>query len=271
MSVDRSDRLPTFESIPDFDSYWESSESMSGVESNSVDAVVTSPPYWNLKDYGHEEQIGYDDPDYDEYLDRLDTVWNECYRILQNTGSLWVVVNSVMDNRRVLPLQKHIADRLAEIGFHHQRTILWYKPANIAGMNDRNLVDKKEYILYFSLSDHETHLPDAPYDGVVHGSQRPDDGLTDFWRVPVKRGSNGGQSVPGHKAPFPRVLARRMIGLGSPDGGRVCDPFLGSGTTAEAALEMGRSCVGYEVNPAFASMVEERLDQFRQRTFDDFW
>ena len=83
--------------ITDLEVNWTSSEDMSNIEVESIQSVITSPPYWDLKDYGHDDQIGSKDQSYEEYHDRMHQVWSECYDVLRPDGTMWIVVDTVMD------------------------------------------------------------------------------------------------------------------------------------------------------------------------------
>lgn len=246
------DRLPI---------YWESSECMDQIDNNSIQAVITSPPYYDLKNYGHQEEIGTTDTSYREFHTRLSTVWKECYKKLKSDGTIWVVADTTMNkdgNTRLLPY--HIIENMNEIGFELQHSIVWYKPTSLAGMNPKVLANKKEHILLLSKSKNiELNKRIELSNGVEDPAVFPEDEqLGDLWRFPIKRGSLGGNIL--HKAPFPVDLAKRMIKISTDSGDQVLDPFLGSGTTAQAALELRRQICGYEINKQFKPVVEERVN-----------
>lgn len=248
--------------------HWRSSEDMESVDEGSVQSVVTSPPYWDLKDYGHDDQIGTSDESYERYHERMQRVWQECYDALSEDGTMWVVVDTVMDRGDLQLLPFHIAERAEECGFVLQDMVTWYKPTAIAGMTERNVVNKKEYVVFLSKSkDHKFR------DGRgSNGSEDPAVGsghrLGNLWRQPVKRGSVGQNVL--HKAPYPVALIDRVVELSTDEGDTVLDPFLGSGTTAYAALDSGRRCVGYELNEEFSEVIEERLEPVQQRSLTEF-
>lgn len=254
--------------IDGLDVHWNTSEELSAVADGTVQSVITSPPYWNLKDYGHEDQIGRGDESYEQYHDRLETVWDECYDALREDGTMWVVVDTVMKRGDLRLLPYHIAERAENVGFVLQDMVTWYKPTAIAGMTDRNVVNKKEYVVYLSKSkDHKFRAEagqNGPEDPAVADSHR----LGNLWRHPVKRGSVGQNVL--HKAPYPISLVDRIVEVSTDPGDTVLDPFLGSGTTAEAALELGRQCVGYELNEEFRELIEDRLASLQQRSLTEF-
>jgi site-specific DNA-methyltransferase (adenine-specific) len=257
------------EPIPGLDIYWQSSEDMSAIADESIQSIITSPPYWKLKDYGHEGQIGTADESYDEYHDRLRAVWQECYEKLQSDGTMWIVVDTVMErgDMRLLPL--HVAEHAQVVGFRLEDLVVWHKPTAIAGMTDRNVVNKKEYVVYLSKGvDHEFRADANGENGTEDPAVSEDGGLGNLWRYPVKRGT-AGQNVL-HKAPYPTALIRRIVDVSTEVGDTVLDPFLGSGSTAYAALESNRKCIGFEINSEFADVIYQRLSALRQRTLSEY-
>lgn len=256
------------ESFGGLEVHWASSEDMAAVEDGSVQSVITSPPYWNLKDYGHENQIGTADESYELYHDRMQKVWSECYDKLAENGTMWVVVDTVMERGDLRLLPFHIAERAEELGFFLQDMVAWYKPTAIAGMTGRNVVNKKEYIVYLSKNkDHkfrEEHGLNGKEDPAVEEGHR----LGNLWRHPVKRGSVGQNVL--HKAPYPISLINRIVEVSTDSEDTVLDPFFGSGTTAYSALDRGRKCIGYELNEDFREVIEERLKPIQQRSLNEF-
>lgn len=253
----------------DLEIHWTSSEDMSAVDDESVQSIITSPPYWNIKDYGHDRQIGSADESYDTYHNRLQTVWQECYDKLRSDGTMWIVVDTIMEqgDMRLLPL--HVAERAQTVGFRLQDIIVWHKPTAIAGMTDRNVVNKKEYVVY--LSKHQEHKfrtdtksENGAEDPAVSGDQR----LGNLWRYPVKRGTIGQNVL--HTAPYPTALVNRIVQLSTDTHDTVLDPFLGSGTTAYSSLNLSRKCTGYEINQEFADAIRQRLSSLQQRTLNEY-
>jgi site-specific DNA-methyltransferase (adenine-specific) len=248
--------------------YWQTSEDMSVVD-QQVNSIITSPPYWDLKDYGHEDQIGTSDESYEAYLERMKSVWSECYDVLTEDGSLWIVVDTVMDRGDLRLLPQHIVDDAKDVGFRLEDMVIWYKPTAIAGMTGRNVVNKKEYIVYLSKSEnhelnHEEGMNGVEDPAISEGSNR----LGNIWRFPVKRGSVGQNVL--HKAPYPIKLINRIVNISTDEGDVVLDPFLGSGTTAYSALSNGRKCVGFELNQDFEDVINDRLSDLNQSSLKEF-
>lgn len=234
------------------------SENMDSLPDASVQAVICSPPYWDRKDYGHPDQIGFGES-YKEYHSRMDRVWAECLRAVRPDGTLWVVVDKVWHDGILVDIPYDIAVHCQEMGWFLQDLVVWNKPTAIAGMNDRNLVNKYEIVVVLSKSKGaQARFFNAPNDGPTPDVHRQTGRITDFWRISVKAGSL--RKTPDHEAPYPIELMERIIELSTKAGDVVLDPFLGSGTTMEVAFRLGRKCHGYEINPAFAKLIGHRLE-----------
>ncbi|MGH3441509.1 MAG: DNA-methyltransferase [Nitriliruptorales bacterium] len=240
------------------------------LQDESVDLVVTSPPYWTLKKYNdHDRQLGAV-ADYEEFLDELDEVWRRVYQALVPGGRLVVVVGDVNVSRRafgrhlVFPLHASIQERCRHIGFDNLAPIIWYKIANaqyemgpggfFGKPFEPNGVIKNdvEYILFqrkpggYRKPDLATRLL-----SVIPASTHAE-WFQQVWTL-------GGASTANHPAPFPLTLAERLIRMFSFVGDTVLDPFVGTGTTAAAAARCGRNSISSEVDPHYFAMSVERV------------
>ncbi len=235
----------------------------------SVHLVVTSPPYWQLKDYGRSGQIGYDQ-DLAAYIGDLEAVWGNCWRVLHDGCRLCVNIGDqfarkeVYGRYKVIPLHAEVINAAERVGFDFMGSIIWQKltTTNSSGGGalmgsypfPRNGIVKLDYehILLFK----------KPGQG-----PRPDDERKTASRIELdewKRWFDGHWRFPGtrahaHLAPFPLELPRRLIRMFSFRGERVLDPFVGSGTTLVAAAELGREGVGVDLDAGVESVVAERL------------
>ena len=253
------------------------------LEPESVELVVTSPPYWTLKKYNdHAGQLG-EVEDYDEFLDALDEVWRRAHQALVPGGRMVIVVGDVNVSRKafgrhlVFPLHASIQERCRLIGFDNLAPIIWYKIANAqyemgAGgfygkPYEPNGVIKNdiEYILLqrkpggYRKPDLATRLMSIiPAPDHAQWFQQ-------VWRL-------SGASTRDHPAPYPRSLAERLIRMFSFVGDTVFDPFLGTGTTMAAAAAYGRNSVGCEIDPAYFEQCIQRarsaLSKARQPVLD---
>jgi modification methylase len=248
---------------------------MPEIADESAHLIVTSPPYANLKQYtpGNPDQLG-DIVDYEAFLNELDHVWRECYRMLVPGGRICCVVGDVnvarssSDKRHhVLPLGSDIRVRARRLGFDHLQGILWYKVANIkleASKSSRYLgkpnlpngviKNDVEHIIFLKKPGYR-----SPSAEMEEKSFIPTDDYVRYFRTiwdDVR-----GASLKDHPAPFPVELASRLIKMFSFAGDTVVDPFGGTGTTALAALQLGRSSFTYEVEPTYIPLIKERLSQ----------
>ncbi len=245
----------------------------------SIHLVVTSPPYWTLKEYNpHPAQLGHVE-DYEQFLGELDKVWRECYRALVPGGRLVCVVGDVCLPRRkvgrhvVMPLHSDIAVRCRKIGFDNLTPILWYKIANASYEVENgskffgkpyepNAIVKNdiEFILmqrkpggYRKPTTEQRRLSVIP-------KKFYDEWFQQIWKIT-------GESTARHPAPFPFELALRLVRMFSFYGDTVLDPFAGTGTTLVASLEAGRNSVGVEIDPEYFEMTKKRVDSHRKTLF----
>ncbi len=242
--------------------------------SESVHLVVTSPPYWTLKEYRDAEgQMGHIE-DYEKFLDELDKVWSHCYRVLVPGGRLICVVGDVCLSRRqnkgrhtVVPLHASIQERCRKIGYDNLAPIIWHKIANAAYEVDSgaggflgkpyepNSVIKND--IEFILMERKSggyRTPDLATRvlSVISGANHKK------WFQQIWSGLTGA-STRYHPAPYPVELAERLIRMFSFVGDTVLDPFLGTGTTAVAAAKTGRNSVGFEVDEYYFDLAHKRV------------
>lgn len=229
-----------------------SSENMSALEPESVGLVVTSPPYWNLKDYFKKGQIGQEP--YDCYLHRMKSVWRECYEKLEPDGSMWININIRVSGGEVILIPRDIVRMCRELGFFYRGIFIWHKSSGIP-TGEKNIVDRHEYVLLFSKRQ-DLALDISQLDAIADYRNPLINGGA-FWNINRKAGSVGKKYI--HPAIYPNELAARIARVGSAPGAMVLDPFLGSGTSLIAALQSGRSCTGYEYNEGFRELMESRF------------
>lgn len=242
---------------------------MTELANNSVHLIVTSPPYWQLKDYGSDNQIGFHDS-YEDYINNLNIVWKECYRVLSAGSRLCVNIGdqfarSVYYGRyKVIPIREEIIKFCENIGFDYMGAIIWQKVTNSnttgGGIQmgsypyPRNGILKLDY--EFVLTFKKLGDPVKPTKEQKELSKMTSEEWNTFfaghWKFSGARQGN-------HLAMFPEELPRRLIKMFSFVGETVLDPFTGSGTTSLASKNLNRNSVGFEINPEFIPLIKEKL------------
>jgi DNA modification methylase len=264
----------TVRSLPtSHDLYLHDAREMSAVESESVHLVVTSPPYWTLKEYRRSKgQLGHV-IDYEEFLSELNKVWAHCLRVLVPGGRLICVVGDVCLSRRknegrhtVVPLHSSIQEHCRTLGFDNLAPIIWHKIANASYEVERgssflgkpyepNAIIKNdiEFILMERKpGGYRTPSVATRVLSVVSAENHQK------WFQQIWSGLTGA-STKHHPAPFPLELAERLIRMFSFVGDTVLDPFMGTGTTNLAASRWGRNSIGFEVDPHYFELAHERI------------
>jgi DNA modification methylase len=237
------------------------------VEEGSVDLFVTSPPYWNLKDYGHVGQIG--SSSYEDYLDRLDAVWAECYSVASDNAVLVVNVGNRRHKGRFYPIGMDIAARMK--GWVLWDILIWYIPNALPQPNhymERLFDNKFEFVMVFTkdgMTDYTFHKPRVPQKYLVadprdHKKNQRGRCLGNIIRIPAYRPPNV-KKLGYHVAAFPEELVALLVESFSNEGDVVLDPFLGSGTTLKVCRVMGRVGVGFEINDGFAQLIRQRISE----------
>lgn len=266
----------------------DSREIIPRLPAGSVDTIVTSPPYFGLRDYsGGEAEIGRE-PTLDEYIARLAETLDQLRRPLEENGTLWLNLGDRYMKGRLLGVPWRVQFALAERGWLLKNEVIWSKPSCLpSAARDRLTVDHETIFLlghpdsdriYFDFE--AIKEPSVSLDP-THPSYRPNsariaaEGRKTYsakhrstgrsyaetrrkrtvWRVapsPLKEA---------HFAVFPEKLIEPMILAGSPDGGTVLDPFAGAGTTAISALRNGRNFIGIELNPDYIELAQKRIEK----------
>lgn len=258
------------------------SRDLSFIKDSSVHLVLTSPPYFNLKEYRlGDNQLGIID-DYEQFVEELNKVWKECYRILVPGGRIVCVVGDVCLSRKkygrhmVMPLHSDIAVACRKIGFDNLNPILWHKISNakFEANTNSSILGKPFEPNAIIKNDMEYILMERKPGGYRKPTvcQRelskitPEDfqsWFSQIWEMP------GASTRNGHPAPFPEELATRLVKMFSFVGDTVVDPFCGSGTTMIAAMSSGRNSVGIETEKYYCDYTLRRIEKSRN-LFDSF-
>lgn len=253
------------------------SRQMNLIKDQSVHLIITSPPYWQLKDYGTDRQIGFHES-YESYINQLNLVWQECNRVLHNGCRLCINIGdqfarSVYYGRyKVIPIRTEIIKFCESVGMDYMGAVIWQKQTTMnttgggAVMGSfpypRNGILKIDYefILIFKK---QGNAP-KPTDEQKRLSEMTKEEWNTYF---ASHWTFGGVKQDGHIAMFPEELPARLIKMFSFTGETVLDPFMGSGTTALAARNLQRNSIGYEINAEFIPFYKAKLN-IRQGDLD---
>lgn len=245
--------------------YFGTSEKMENISDGSVDFIMTSPPYWNLKNYGSDNEIGKEP--YLEYLDRMQLVWDECFRVSKDNAVMVINVANRRHNKVFYPIGMDIAQNMK--GWKLWDIVIWYIPNALPQPNHyiEKLFDNKyEFLLVFTKegnTDYEFHKPRVPQkyitaDPRAHKKNLRGRCLGNIIRIPAYRPPNI-KEMGYHVAAYPEELVSLMLEAFTSPGQTVLDPFLGSGTTLKVANGMDRKGIGFELNSDFSELIEKRI------------
>jgi DNA modification methylase len=273
----------TVESLPTtHDLHLGDARDLSFIKDESVHLVVTSPPYWTLKEYRLSDgQMGYIQ-DYEQFLGELDKVWQHCFRVLVPGGRLICVVGDVCLSRRknegrhtVVPLHASIQEHCRKLGFDNLAPIIWHKIANavyevengspgfLGKPYEPNAVIKND--IEFILMERKPGGYRAPSVAArvlsVISAENHQAWFQQIWTGVT------GASTKHHPAPYPLELAERLVRMFSFVGDTVLDPFLGTGTTSVAASRWGRHSIGTEIDPHYFDLTIKRLHEESAKLF----
>lgn len=271
---------------PDVDVFFHSSENMKELDDESVHLVVTSPPYNIGWDYGSVD----DQKEYQNYLDLLDRVFNECYRVLTEQGRLCINVPTLVRQGSEGGVS-HFGDvvnilREQDNDWRFRESIVWDKTHG-SGRGTRYssfpdpwgvlLVDQHEAIMVMQKPGRRRTVgnggdrprPDSPLRDLsrIDPDEEPNDIIHDVWHIPTVQESI--ETAEGERIPtYPKEIPERLIKLYTYVGDTVLDPFLGAGTTLDAAEDLGRDGVGYEIREELAGVIEKTVGvrmEFKER------
>lgn len=252
---------------------------------NCIDCVITSPPYWNLRDYKSDKQLGLE-KDYNLYIDRLCDIFDEIKRVLKNTGTCWVNLGDNYVDKTLMLIPFRFALNMIESGWYLRNVIIWHKPNSIPSSAVDRFCNDFEYILFFTKSrKYYFNMIYEPFAESMnswvkykHPPKKYKDmgpmsyNFIEKYRNKVLNGEVLGKhkrcvwtisksNYPGpHYAVYPEKLVETPILAGCPENGVVLDPFVGSGTTCVVAKKMFRKYVGIDVNEDYIKLANERLE-----------
>lgn len=236
-----------------------SAENMKEIPDNSVHLMITSPPYNVSKEYDKDLSLN-------EYLQMLENSFKETYRVLINGGRACINVAN-LGRKPYIPLSDYISKMMIDIGFNMRGEIIWNKAASASPSTawgswqsaaNPILRDIHEYILIFSKGDYKREK--GKKENTITKEQFME------WTKSIWIMNAESAKRIGHPAPFPEELPYRLIQLYSFKGDIILDPFMGSGTTAIAAIKSDRKFVGYEISHEYIALAENRVKTFLEQT-----
>ena len=249
--------------------YIADSRNMQEVDDQSIQLIVTSPPYWSIKNYEKCNQIGYGQTLH-QYLQDLYRVWSECFRVLEDGRRLVVNIGdqfarSVVYGRyKIIPLHAEIIAQCEQIGFDYMGSIIWQKKTTMNTTGGATVMGSYpyppngmveidyEHILLFKKPGKSRKIPKEIKEKSKLTKEEWKEYFSGHW-------SFGGAKQTDHQAMFPEELPKRVIKMFSFVGETILDPFLGSGTTAKVALELERNVIGYEINEEYRNIIKNKV------------
>lgn len=240
-----------------------SCENMKDIPNNSLHLMITSPPYNVSKEYDNDLSLN-------EYLSLLKNCFTETYRVLVDGGRACINIANI-GRKPYIPLSDYVSKIMIEIGFNMRGEIIWNKSAgagistawgSFQSASNPILRDVHEYILIFSKGNYKRERDKEE-------KELRKDNITkeEFieWTKSVWTMNTESAKRIGHPAPFPEELPNRLIKLFSFTNDIVIDPFMGSGTTAIAAIKNKRNFVGYEINKEYINLANNRILNLKEK------
>lgn len=251
------------------------SRRMKEVNDNSVNLIVTSPPYFNVKDYG-VQNIGSTN-DYFEYLKMMQSVFDECYRVLSPGRYICVNISDVISGQEKYPIPAQYVHLLQRAGFTYREDIIWKKPNGVGANGDGagkrfGVFVQHPYPMYYfpnSVFEHILVFRKGKFDYKKVSEEDKQQAEIDLEEAKTRWSSDIWEMHPetknqynrdSHPAMFPEELPEAFIRLYTYPGEVVLDPFLGSGTTTKVAKQLGRKSIGYEINRQFLPLIRRKAN-----------
>lgn len=232
-----------------------------------VDVTITSPPYYDLKDYGNKNQIGFGQS-YEQYLNDLKLVFENVYKSTKDTGSLWVIIDVFRKNGEVTPLPFDFANKIKGIGWKLREIIVWEKDKTVPWTAKGQMRNLFEYILVFSkTSEYKFHI-DQVKDftslkkwWIRYPERYNPNGKTPsaVWNFPIPSQGSWGNGYIRHFCPLPEDLIAQILKIATNENDIVLDPFAGSGAVLSKADNMNRRYIGFELNRNYITMFKKFL------------
>ena len=238
-----------------------------------MQTTITSPPYFDMKDYGVDGQIGFGQS-YQEYLDDLTKIFDQIRKHTCDDGTLWIIIDTFKRNGDIVLLPFDIAERLKGVGWHLQNIIIWKKDKTVPWASSGFVQRKFEYILFFSKNNEYKSYGDRVRifdqsklkEWWVRYPERYNPkgkALDEVWDFPIPVQGSWGKEYIKHFCPLPKEMVSTMISISTDEGDLVCDPFAGTGTVLAQAAYMKRGYIGVELNPSYAKQCRAYIRETR--------
>jgi DNA modification methylase len=226
-----------------------------------IQTTISSPPYFDMKDYGTENQIGFGQS-YEEYLRDIKSVFEQVYQYTKDDGTLWIIIDTFKRNDSIVLLPFDLASKLKESGWLLQDIIIWKKDKTVPWSNNGFTQRKFEYVLFFSKSPKFKNNKDKVrvFDTrqlkkwwVKYPERYNPRGkaLDEIWEYPIPVQGSWGKQYIRHFCPLPQDMVSNMILISTDEGDVVFDPFAGSGTVLSQSAYMNRPYLGFELNRSY--------------------
>jgi DNA modification methylase len=243
------------------------------LQNESVAVTITSPPYFDLKDYGTKNQIGFGQ-DYKQYLTDLCGVFSEVRRATKSNGSLWVVIDTFRRDQEVWPLPFDLASKLTADGWSLRDIIIWKKDRTLPWTHEGTTKKIFEYILVFAKKGQSFRYDADDFRDPIQLKrwwvQYPErynpkgKALEEIWNFDIPTQGSWGSKHLSHFCPLPSGLVGRIIKLATAEGDLVLDPFAGTGTVPSQAIFSKRSYLGFELNKKYIAMFHAYMKQSKK-------
>jgi DNA modification methylase len=244
-------------------------------KSIKVQTTITSPPYFDMKDYGAENQVGYGQ-NYDDYLDDLKNIFENVFKITKDDGTLWIIIDTLKRNNQVVTLPFDLANTLKKVGWIFQDIIIWKKdktvPWSTNGFMQRKFEYKigrvksatyknnKDWVRLFDTTQLKKWWVKYPERYNPKGKA-----LDEIWEFPIPVQGSWGDEYIRHFCPLPKEMVATMIQISTDENDVVLDPFAGSGTVLSQSAYMRRKYIGFELNSEYIEM----FNAYLKKTFID--
>jgi DNA modification methylase len=236
-----------------------------------IQTTITSPPYYDMKDYGVEGQVGFGQ-NYQDYLRDLTNIFRQVYQYTKDDGTLWIIIDTFKRRDAIVPLPFDLSDKLSGVGWMLQNIIIWKKDKTVPWSGKGFTQRKFEYILLFSKSSKYKSNKDRVR--IFDTSQLkkwwikyPErynprgKALDEIWEYPIPIQGSWGKQYLRHFCPLPKEMVSNMIQISTDEKDIVFDPFAGSGTVLSQSAYMNRRYIGFELNPNYIQMFNTYLEK----------